>query len=239
MEADATLKVNILDFREHHYEGILPVIMDKIRCDKRKEVHARLDFRESPKKSQRAREGSQKSSAGTVPARYRYPSERPKMQDRLRYNDENVFDRLGPDRANSRDRCHSRGCPRRRDSSPSRDHPRRRDLLRGIKESYGNNFRDRDRSRSIKRGRESESPLSRVSESGTSDGGHWKSNSKRGKPTGEEDLEVPWSCEEVDPFTHRIRSFISSQKTRMPNNVKTYDETEDPEDYVKIFQAAA
>ncbi|GJX98702.1 hypothetical protein Tco_0355721 [Tanacetum coccineum] len=55
------------------------------------------------------------------------------------------------------------------------------------------------------RGRES--PLSRVSESGTSDGGHWKSKSKRHKPTDEDDLAVPWSCEEVDPFTPRIHNF--------------------------------
>nr|GEX17092.1 reverse transcriptase domain-containing protein [Tanacetum cinerariifolium] len=217
-EADAALKVNILDFCEEHYEDILPVIMDKIRCDKRKEVHARLDFEESPKKSQRVREGSQNSSAGTLPARYRNPSERPKMRDRLRYNDGHMFDRLGhrrqsafdrlsdtyslsttksgQDSANSRDRSHSRGRPRRRDSSPSRDH-------------------------------------------GTSDGGHWKSNSKRRKPTGEEDVAVPWSCEEVDPFTPRIGNFKSSRKTRIPNNVKTYDGIGDPDDQVKIFQAAA
>ncbi|GJX30117.1 reverse transcriptase domain-containing protein [Tanacetum coccineum] len=45
-EADATPRVNIQDFCEEHYEDILPVIMDKIRRDKRKEVHARLDFEE-------------------------------------------------------------------------------------------------------------------------------------------------------------------------------------------------
>ncbi|GJZ52418.1 hypothetical protein Tco_0606933 [Tanacetum coccineum] len=46
-EADATPRVNIQDFCEEHYEDILPVIMDRIRHDKRKEVHARLDFEES------------------------------------------------------------------------------------------------------------------------------------------------------------------------------------------------
>nr|GEX59259.1 reverse transcriptase domain-containing protein [Tanacetum cinerariifolium] len=119
-----------------------------------------LDFEETSKKSQRVREGSQNSSAGTLPARYCNPSERPKRQHRLRHNDENVFDRLGhrrqsafnrlsdtyspsttkssPDRANSRDRSHSRGRSPKRDSSPSRDHPRSRDRLRGIKETYGN-----------------------------------------------------------------------------------------------------
>nr|GEX41936.1 reverse transcriptase domain-containing protein [Tanacetum cinerariifolium]GEX55903.1 reverse transcriptase domain-containing protein [Tanacetum cinerariifolium] len=61
----------------------------------------------------------------------------------------------------------------------------------------------------------------------------------RRKPTYEEDLAVPWSCEEVDPFTPRIRNFKSLRKTQMPNNVKTYDGTGDPEDHVKIFQAAA
>ncbi|GJR03238.1 reverse transcriptase domain-containing protein [Tanacetum coccineum] len=43
----------------------------------------------------------------------------------------------------------------------------------------------------------------------------------------------------MDPFTSRIRNFKSSRKTRMPNTVKTYDGTGDPEDHLKIFQAAA
>ncbi|GJW61825.1 reverse transcriptase domain-containing protein [Tanacetum coccineum] len=45
-DADATPSVNIQDFCEEHYEDIMPVIMDKIRRDKRKEIHARLDFGE-------------------------------------------------------------------------------------------------------------------------------------------------------------------------------------------------
>ncbi|GJT36933.1 hypothetical protein Tco_0936798, partial [Tanacetum coccineum] len=118
----------------------------------------------------------------------------------------------GPDRANSKDHSYSRGRPHRRDSSPSKDRPRSKDRSRGIEELY---------------------------ESGISDRGHWKSKSKRRKPTDEEDLAVPWSCEEVGAFTPRIRNFKSSRKTRMPNNVKTYDGIEDPEDHVKIFQAAA
>ncbi|GJW76533.1 hypothetical protein Tco_0138215 [Tanacetum coccineum] len=68
-ETDATPRVNILDFCEEHYEEILLVIMDKVRQDKRKEVHIRLDFRENYKKSRRMREGSQNSSARTLPAR--------------------------------------------------------------------------------------------------------------------------------------------------------------------------
>ncbi|GJS78117.1 hypothetical protein Tco_0727998 [Tanacetum coccineum] len=54
-DADATPRVNIQDFCEEHYEDILSVIMDKIRRDKRKKVHARLDFGESPKKKENKR----------------------------------------------------------------------------------------------------------------------------------------------------------------------------------------
>ncbi|GJU35551.1 hypothetical protein Tco_1183905 [Tanacetum coccineum] len=225
-EANATPRVNILDFCEDHYEDILSVVIDKIRRDKRKEVHTRLDFRESNRRQSTFKRLSDTYSPSTT--------------------------KPGPDRANSRDHSHSRGHPHRQDSSPSRDRPRSRDRSRGIKESYGNtcssyrtgarhryHSRDKDCSRSMKRGREIESPLSHMSESGTSDGGYWKSKLKRRKPIDEEDLAVPWSCEEVDPFTPRICNFKSSQKTQMPNNVKTYDGTGDLEDHVKIFQAAA
>nr|GEZ24609.1 F-box domain, leucine-rich repeat domain, L domain-like protein [Tanacetum cinerariifolium] len=73
-DSDATPRVNIQDFCEEYYEDILPVIMDKIRRDKRKEVHARLDFGEGPKE-RRIREGSHNSSARTLSARYHNPSE--------------------------------------------------------------------------------------------------------------------------------------------------------------------
>ncbi|GKE12157.1 hypothetical protein Tco_1415708, partial [Tanacetum coccineum] len=147
---------------------------------------------------------------GTLSARYRNPSERPKVRDRLKGNDGNVFGRLGhrtqstfdrlsdtyspsttkseSDRASSKDHSHSRGRPHRRDFSLSMDRPRSRHRSCCIEESYGNtcssyktearhgyHSRDRDRPRIMKRERESESSLSRVSESGTSDGGHWNS----------------------------------------------------------------
>nr|GEU31678.1 hypothetical protein [Tanacetum cinerariifolium] len=105
------------------------------------------------------REDSQNSSAKTLSARYRSPSERPQIRDRLRNNDGNVFGRLGhrrqsafkrlsdtyspsttnsrPDREYSRDGSYSRGRPHKRDSSPSRDRPRSRDRSYGIEESYG------------------------------------------------------------------------------------------------------
>ncbi|GKA53460.1 hypothetical protein Tco_0746775 [Tanacetum coccineum] len=49
----------------------------------------------------------------------------------------------------------------------------------------------------------------------------------------------PWVCEETDLFTPRIRYFDLPKRTRMPSHVKTYDGSEDPEDHLKIFQAAA
>ncbi|GJY93753.1 reverse transcriptase domain-containing protein [Tanacetum coccineum] len=48
----------------------------------------------------------------------------------------------------------------------------------------------------------------------------------------------PKVCEETCHFTPCIRYFDFPKKTRMPNNVKTYDGSDDPEDHLKIFQAA-
>nr|GEW39358.1 reverse transcriptase domain-containing protein [Tanacetum cinerariifolium] len=140
--AKTASRINILDFCEEHYEDILPV-MDKIRRDKQREVHTKLDFRENSSKSRRIREDSQNSSAKTLSARYRNPLERPQIRDRLRNNDGNVFCRLGHrresafkrlsdtyspsttksglDREYSRDDSHSRGRPHKWNSSPSKD----------------------------------------------------------------------------------------------------------------------
>nr|GEZ08317.1 GPN-loop GTPase 2 [Tanacetum cinerariifolium] len=76
------------------------------------------------------------------------------------------------------------------------------------------------------------------SESEGSAKGHWKSKPKKQKSSMEDDLSQPWVCEETDPFTPRIRYF-DFPKTRMPSHIKTYDGSEDPEDHLKIFQAAA
>nr|GEV07942.1 reverse transcriptase domain-containing protein [Tanacetum cinerariifolium] len=62
-------------------------------------------------------------------------------------------------------------------------------------------------------------------ESEDSEGGHWKSRSKKKKSSrDEDDLSQPWVCEEIDPFTPRIRYF-DLPKTRMPSPIKTYDES--------------
>ncbi|GJT99176.1 hypothetical protein Tco_1094694 [Tanacetum coccineum] len=76
-------------------------------------------------------------------------------------------------------------------------------------------------------------------ESEDSEGGHWKSKSRRQKSnTYEDDLYQPWTCEERNPFTPRIRHF-SLPRTRMPSHVKIYDGSGDPEDHLKLFQSAA
>ncbi|GJT58038.1 hypothetical protein Tco_0993092 [Tanacetum coccineum] len=79
-----------------------------------------------------------------------------------------------------------------------------------------------------------------LSESEGSAGGHWKSRSKKQRLSIEDDdLSQLWVCEETDPFTPRICYFDLPKRTRMPSHVKTYDGSEDPEDHLKIFQAAA
>nr|GEX08079.1 hypothetical protein [Tanacetum cinerariifolium] len=97
--------------------------------------------------------------------------------------------------------------------------------------------RDRSASPRHRQGDKRRKPLSGSEDS---EGGHWKSRSRKQKSSiEEEDLSQPWTCEETDPFTPRIRYFELPKKTRMPSNVKTYDENGDPEDHLKIFQAAA
>ncbi|GJY09716.1 reverse transcriptase domain-containing protein [Tanacetum coccineum] len=77
------------------------------------------------------------------------------------------------------------------------------------------------------------------SKSEDSEGGHWKSKSRRhGSNTHEDDLSRPWTCEERNPFIPRIRHF-NFPRTRMPSHVKTYDGSGDPKDHLKLFQAAA
>ncbi|GKD09057.1 hypothetical protein Tco_1188742 [Tanacetum coccineum] len=256
--SDAAPRVNIQDFCEEHYEDILPIIMKKARRDKRKEVQTRLNFGENSKRTRRERENSLNSRAENPPARF-HP-ERSRTRGRERRDDRNVFSRLshrrksvherlsdtylGPGRTDSRDPSHSRGHSHRgpfhiRERSQTEDRPRGTEESYGDTCSQGTTTKYKNRSRNVKRWRESESPSSRGSKSSTSNGGHWKSRTKRRKLAYEDDLAEPWTCEDVDPFTPRIRNFKSSRKTRIPNNVKTYDGTGDPEDHLKIFQAAA
>nr|GEV94953.1 hypothetical protein [Tanacetum cinerariifolium] len=195
--------------------------MDKVRRDKRKEVHGRLDFGEASRE-RRTREDSHHSSAR---ARTTSP-ERLKVRDHLRYGDQHVLDRLGhrrqsafdrlsktysssttkskPGRTYSKDHPRGRSRPRKLDASDEGGHEDR-ERFRGVGESYddsySHSYHDRDRSRHMKRRRDSESPLSSVSKSDSSDGRYQKSKSKKHKPTDEDDLTRPWMSEEEDPLT--------------------------------------
>nr|GEU32162.1 reverse transcriptase domain-containing protein [Tanacetum cinerariifolium] len=253
-EANTTPRVNIQELCEEYYEDILPIIMEKARHERLKDVYARLDFREGPR--DRIRENSHYSNTR---AKNTEP-ERVKIQDRLKYGDRPVFDRLGNQRQSIFDRLSEASSPNTIRSRPQKmnpkdplrgrshartlgasrgDHNRGEKGFRSTKESYGDSFShsycDEGRNNTKRRDRSSSSSVSR---SNPSEEKHRKLKSKRHKPA-EDDLTKPWTCEEVNSFTPRIRNFESSRKMRMPNNIKTYDGTGDPEDHVKVFQAAA
>nr|GEU52467.1 reverse transcriptase domain-containing protein [Tanacetum cinerariifolium] len=158
--------------------------MDKVRRDRRKDVHTRLDFGEGPR--ERTREDSHHSSARARTTKL----ERLKVQDRLRYDDRHVLDRLGhrrhsafdrlsetyspsttksrPRETDSRDHPRGRSRPHRLDTSKE-DRPKDRERFRSVGESYDDSFshsyRDGNRSRHMKRRRDNESPLFSVSRS--------------------------------------------------------------------------
>nr|GEV50433.1 reverse transcriptase domain-containing protein [Tanacetum cinerariifolium] len=213
VEANSAPRVNIQEFCEEHYEDILPIIMEKVRHDRRKDVHTRLDFGEGPRERSAFDRLSDIYSPSTTESH--------------------------PHRTDSRDSLRGRGRTRTL-SAPRDDRHKDRECLCVTRESYGDSFshsyRDGGHHRHIKRKRD-KSPPSSVSRSDSSNEKHRKST--RHQPTEEDDLKKPWMCEEENPFTPRIRNFEGSRKTRMPNNVKTYDGTGDPEDHVKVFQAAA
>nr|GEY57543.1 reverse transcriptase domain-containing protein [Tanacetum cinerariifolium] len=155
VEANSTPRVNIQEFCEEHYEDILPIIMEKVRHDQRKDVHTRLDFGEGPR--ERIREDSYYSNTR---ARVTEPR-RMKVQDRLKYGNRHVLDRLGHRRYSAFDRLSEtyspsttksrpqktdsrnfpRGRSRTRSLSASRDgHHKDRECLRGTRESYDDSF---------------------------------------------------------------------------------------------------
>nr|GFA15182.1 reverse transcriptase domain-containing protein [Tanacetum cinerariifolium] len=205
---------------EEYYEDILPIIMKKVRHDRRKDVHTRLDFGEGHR--ERIREDSHYSNAR---ARATKPK-RVKVQDRFRYGHQrqSAFDRLSetysPSRTKSRpqetdSRDPPRGRSRARALNASRDdRPKNRERFCSTRESYGDSFsysyRDEGHSHHMKRRRDKRGRLN-------------KTVDVRGRKS-------------VHASNH---NFESSRRTRMPNNVKTYDGTGDLKDYVKVFQAAA
>nr|GEZ55402.1 hypothetical protein [Tanacetum cinerariifolium] len=130
VEANSAPRVNIQEFYEEHYEDILPIIMEKVWHDRRKDVHTRLDFGEGPK--ERIREDSYYSNTrarATEPGRL-------KVQDRLKYGNRHVLNRLGHRRQSAFDRLSETYSPSTTKSRPqktdSRDSPRGRSRTRSL-----------------------------------------------------------------------------------------------------------
>nr|GEZ65059.1 reverse transcriptase domain-containing protein [Tanacetum cinerariifolium] len=200
-EANTAPRVNIQELYEEYYEDILPTIIEKVRHERRKDVHARLDFGEGPR--ERIMEDSHYSNTRDKNAK----PEQVKIQDCLRYADRHVFDRLGNQKQSVFYRLSEAYSP---------NTIRGGEGFHSTRESYGDSssysYRDEGRRHNTKRkDRPQSSSMSRSDSSNEKDR---KSKSKRHK-TIEDDLMKPWICEE------------------------TYDETGDPEDHVKVFQAAA
>nr|GEV43392.1 hypothetical protein [Tanacetum cinerariifolium] len=192
-DADTTPRVNIQEFCEEYYEDILPIIMKKVRNDRRKDVHTRLDFGEGPR--ERIREDSHYSNARAKAAE----PERVKVQDRLRYGNRHETDSRDPPRG----RSHARVLNTSRD-----DRPKDRERFRSARESYGDSFshsyRDGGHSHHMKRRRDNKSPSSGASRSDSSDRKYRRSKSKRHKSTDKDDLARPWMCEKEDPHLESV-----------------------------------
>ncbi|GJY87232.1 reverse transcriptase domain-containing protein [Tanacetum coccineum] len=209
--SDATLR----EYYDKNYNQLLSIIPEKFnkekeKNDKLKEVKPRLNFGGSIGTSRY----SESRTMSTREYERRYRSRR----SRSPRPSPSVFSRLKRDRSRS---------------------PKLKEKGGGVFKRLGS----RGRSVSARSDSHDQPSYSRntnaLSESKDSGGGHWKSRSRKKKLSEEEDdLSQPWVCKETDPFTPSIRYF-DFLKTRMPSHVKTYDESEDSEDRLKIFQTAA
>ncbi|GKB99641.1 reverse transcriptase domain-containing protein [Tanacetum coccineum] len=243
--SDAALR----EYCDRNYHKLLPIIaekvhQEKVHQEKLKAVQARLNFEEasqhfesgtpSGRRDLKKRLGSRRvRSMSGSPEPRRGHSEPPRKRDPERKTmfkrlEKGVFHRLGDKRKSIS--VYSNDSRRRSYHSSRRDtescyHSSRTRETEFASEKHHNK-------------RESSRRVEALSKSEGSAGGHWKSKPKRQKSSIKDDLSQPWVCEETDPFTPRIRYF-DFPKTRMPSHIKTYDGSEDPEDHLKIFQAAA
>ncbi|GJY14859.1 reverse transcriptase domain-containing protein [Tanacetum coccineum] len=210
---------------DKNYHQLLPLIAEKMQKEKEQKdklnaVKARLIYGEESGIKIRSREESHYSESKTPTARTeprrrhgdrysRSPSPHASVFKRLKKNrspspqprprkEGGVFNRLG----------------RKEPATSARSDSRRRSPQAKRTEVE---TRRRQQKRTPSR------TTSQYSESEDSEGGHWKSKSRRQRSnTYEDDLSQPWTCEERNPFTPRIRHF-SLPRTRMPSHVKTYD----------------
>ncbi|GKA81198.1 reverse transcriptase domain-containing protein [Tanacetum coccineum] len=219
---------------------------EKVQQEKLKTVKARLNFKEASQYSKLgapSRRGGVRKRLGPKYARSmsRSPEPRhdqprsprrkdPKRETVFRRLEKGVFHRLGDK---------EKGMFAYSDSSRRQSyHSSREDT-----ESYYQNSRSQGTEPAPKRHHERKACLrkgERMSKSEDSAGEHWKSKSKKQRSSMEDkDLSRPWVCEDTDLFTPRICYFDLPKRIRIPSHVKTYDGSEDPEDHLKIFLAAA
>ncbi|GKB60808.1 reverse transcriptase domain-containing protein [Tanacetum coccineum] len=226
---------------DKNYHQLLPLIAEKMQKEKEQKdklnaVKARLIYGDESGTKIRNREESQYSESKTPTAR---TEQRRKYEDRHSRSPSphaSVFKRLRTDRAPS---------PRlwlRKEGGVfnrlGRKEPATSVRSGSRRQSPQAKRTEMQPRRHQQKGAPSRT-TSRYSESEDSEDGHWKSKSRRHRSsTYEDDLSQPWTCEERNPFTPRIRHF-SLPRTRMPNHVKTYDGSGDPEDHLKLFQSAA
>ncbi|GKD71077.1 hypothetical protein Tco_1325167 [Tanacetum coccineum] len=245
--SDAALR----EYCDKHYNQLLPILAEKMHQEKvqqenLKAVKARLNFEEvsqhseswtpSRKRDLRKRLGSKRIrsvSGSPEPRRGRFESPRkrdPKRKTVFKRLEKGVFHMLGDKEKNmtaySNDSRHQSYHSSRRDTESCYQSSRSRGT-EPVSKKYRNKRASSRRTKAL-------------SETEDSAGGHWKSRSKKqGSSIEDDDLSQPWVCEETNLFTPRIRYFDLPKRTRMPSHVKTYDGSEDPEDHLKIFQAAA
>nr|GEU36850.1 reverse transcriptase domain-containing protein [Tanacetum cinerariifolium] len=191
------------------------VHQEKVQQDKLKAVKARLNFEET----------SQYSESGA-------PSRRRSLKERLgSKHARNMFGSPEPRRGNS--------------ESLRKGGPERRTVYRRLEKGVFHRLGDKGKGtsaysndskhRSYHSSRRDTESCYQSSRSKEMD---FVSEKRHNKRTSSRRTEVLSESEETYPFTPRIRYF-DFPKTRMPSHIKTYDGSKDPEDHLKIFQAAA
>nr|GEU94434.1 hypothetical protein [Tanacetum cinerariifolium] len=203
------------DLREYcdkNYHQILPIIAEKLHQEKLKAVKARLNIEEA----------SQYSESET-PNRRR-----------------NLKERLGPRYARTRSRSPE---PRRdRSKSPREKDPERRTVFKRLKKGMFHRLGDKEKNVSAhSRGSERKSYYSSRRDTESC---YQSSRSKETKTAFEKHrhrIEYSRKTKAVSESKGSAGGHWKSKpkKKKMPSHIKTYDGSEDPEDHLKIFQAAA
>ncbi|GJT38852.1 hypothetical protein Tco_0938717 [Tanacetum coccineum] len=226
---------------DKNYHQLLPLIVEKMQKEKEQQdklnaVKARLLYGNETGKNQRNHEESNYSESKTPTARTEPKKRHENRRSRSPTPVASVFKRLKQNRPPSpRPRPRKEGGVFNRLGGKERSASARSDSHHQGSHEKEIEVQPRKHHRRGTSSRETDGYL----ESEDSKGGHWKSKSRRHKSnTHEDDLSQPWTCEERNPFTPRIRHF-NFPRTRMPSHVKTYDGSGDPEDHLKLFQATA